>query len=58
MPPLSDTAAKEAAELAKAGMPMSSWSLVNSPDTVAKFIEVVAKKLHELRTTNVTGPGH
>ncbi len=49
MPPLTDDSVKMAVEIAKAGMPMSTGSLLNSPDTVAKFIEIVAKKIHELK---------
>jgi hypothetical protein len=38
-----------AVEITKAAVPMSSGSLISSPDAVAKFIEVVATKIHELK---------
>ena len=46
---ITDDSIKLAVELAKAGMPLQVGSLLNSPDTVAKFIEVVATKIETLR---------
>lgn len=39
---------KMAVEITVAAVPMQSSSLIGNPDAVAKFIEVVAKKIHEL----------
>jgi len=46
---------KMAVEIARAGMgaPMASGTMFNSPDSVAKFIEVVSRKIEDLRY----GPG-
>jgi hypothetical protein len=49
MPPLTDDSVKMAVEITKAAVPMSSGSFISTPDTVAKFIETVAKKIHELK---------
>jgi hypothetical protein len=45
---VSELSVKQAIELAKAGMPLSNGSMLNSPDTVAKFLEVVATKIEML----------
>jgi hypothetical protein len=39
---------KMAVEITKAAVPMQSGSMISNPDQVAKFIEVVAKKLEAL----------
>jgi hypothetical protein len=50
MPTLLKDAVDQAVEIARAAGPMQSGSsYINTPDAVAKFIEVVAKKIHELR---------
>jgi len=46
---ISDVSISQAVEIAKAGMPMTSGSLISSPDAVAKFLEIVATKLENLR---------
>jgi len=48
MPFISEQSVKQALELAKAGMGMSSGSMVNSPDQVAKFLEIVSAKIEAL----------
>jgi hypothetical protein len=35
-------------EVAIAGMPQASGSMLHNPDVVAKFIETIAKKLEEI----------
>jgi hypothetical protein len=40
---------KMAVEIAKAGMSSPSGSMINFPDQVAKFLEVVATKIETLR---------
>ncbi len=49
MPPLTDDAVKMAVEVAKAGMPLGSGTMLTDPDRIAKFIEIVATKIHELK---------
>ena len=49
MPTLLKDAVDQAVEIAKAAVPMQAGSLISSPDAVAKFIEVVAKKISDLR---------
>ncbi len=49
MPSLTNDSVKEAVEIAKAGMPMGTGTMLVSPEVIAKFIEVVAKKIHELK---------
>jgi len=56
MPTLTDDSVKLAVEIAKAGMPMSSGSLLTNPEVVAKFVEVVAKKIHELKMSPNVSP--
>lgn len=46
---LSKEAVELAVEVTKAGIPMQSGTMMPEPETVAKFIEVVATKIHELR---------
>lgn len=41
-------AIEKAVELAKAAMPMQTGTWMSTPDTVAKFVEVVSTKLDEL----------
>jgi len=56
---LIEDAVKQAVEITKAGMPVQTGSLIHSPDVVAKFIEVVATKIHELRMMPSAPPrGH
>jgi hypothetical protein len=43
-------AVKDAVEIAKAAIPMQSGSWIPDPNSVATFIETVAKKIHDLRT--------
>jgi hypothetical protein len=52
MPNVSLESIRMAVELAKAGMgaPMATGTMFNAPDSVAKFIEVVGKKIDELRS--------
>jgi hypothetical protein len=45
---ISEQSVHKAIELAKAGMSMSAGSMLNSPDTVAKFLEIVATKIETL----------
>lgn len=49
MPTLTNESVKDAVEIAKAGMPLNVGTMIINPEAVAKFIEVVATKLHELR---------
>jgi hypothetical protein len=42
-------AVDQAIEITKAAAPMQSGSWINNPEAVAKFIDVVAKKIHDLR---------
>jgi len=46
---LGDESIKMAVEIAKAAVPNPSGSYISDPETVAKFIEVVATKIHELQ---------
>jgi hypothetical protein len=49
MPPLTDDAVKLAVEITIASVPLSSGTWIANPDAVAKFVEVVAKKINELK---------
>jgi hypothetical protein len=49
MPTLLKEAVDQAVEIAKAAVPMQAGSLISTPDAVAKFIEVVAKKINDLK---------
>ncbi len=47
--PMSNDTIGMAVEIAKAGMPIATGTMILNPDAVAKFIDVVAKKIHELK---------
>ena len=55
MASLMKDAVDQAVEIAKAGMAMQTGTWINNPDAVAKFIDVVAKKIHNLRVDPSAG---
>lgn len=46
---ISEASMKLAVEIAKSGMAMNSGTLMTTPETVAKFLEVVSTKIETLR---------
>jgi phenolic acid decarboxylase len=50
MAPLLKDAVDQAVDIAKVAAPMQAGSWISNPDAVSKFIEVVAKKIHDLKT--------
>ena len=46
---LNDQSIKMAVEIAKAAVPAPSGSYITDPETVAKFIEIVATRIFELQ---------
>ena len=53
MAPMHPDTVREAVEITKAAIPNQNGHWINDPGSVAKFIQTVAEKLHELRTTSV-----
>jgi hypothetical protein len=49
MAQVSDVSFLRAVELAKAGMQMSNGYLINAPEAVPKFLEIVATKIESLK---------